>query len=166
MNSLIQKIRNKCGISPQYWPHYPASIRNLTNEEADIYESWLNAEAIDTGISLFEKGAPMKKAYIYLDDIRPFPTHIKEEFLHCAPKSVNAAIRDIELCERNEYKNFILDLDHDLGDYYCDGGDGYKLVEWLIETGRNNSHYEVYCHSANPVGAEHIMGLVDKYWED
>lgn len=107
----------------------------------------------------------MRKAYIYLDDVRPSP-FVGEELWLCTPKSVNAAIRDIELCERNGYKEFILDLDHDLGDYYSEGGDGYELVLWLIETGRNNSKYKVKCHSANPVGYNHIMGLVDRYWED
>ena len=108
----------------------------------------------------------MKKAYIYLDDMRPSPTFVEEEYWLCAPKSVNAAIRDIELCERNGCKDFILDLDHDLGDYYSEGGDGYELVKWLIETGRNTKNYKIFCHSMNPVGRENILALYKRYWKE
>lgn len=109
----------------------------------------------------------MKKAYIYLDDIRPFPfSFVEEDYWVCTPKSVNAAIRDIELCERNGYKDFILDLDHDLGDYYGEGGDGVELVKWLIETGRNTENYKIFCHSMNPVGRENILALYKRYWKE
>ena len=30
-------------------------MRNLTDEEAKIYDSWLNSEAIDTGFNLFDE---------------------------------------------------------------------------------------------------------------
>lgn len=30
-------------------------VRNLTDREADIYDDWLNAEAEDTGITLFSR---------------------------------------------------------------------------------------------------------------
>lgn len=97
--------------------------------------------------------------YIYLDDIRGTPSG----YIHT--KSVNETRHLIENLNNSGYDDFTLDLDHDLGDYADDGGDGYKLVLWLIETERNNSHYIVKCHSANSVGKEHIEGLVERYWE-
>ena len=29
----------------------------------------------------------------------------------------------------------LIDCDHDLGDYAADGGDGIKLLDWLLERG-------------------------------
>lgn len=105
-------------------------------------------------------------AYIWLDDVRPFGGGVQalHDYDCYAVHSVNEAKDIIMSCE-NAHSRFILDLDHDLGDYAKDGGDGYKLVEWLIETGRNTNHYAVQCHSMNPVGREHILGLRNRYWK-
>lgn len=105
-------------------------------------------------------------AYIWLDDVRPFGggIHAVHDYDCYIAHSVNEAKDLITICE-NERTRFIIDIDHDLGDYAKDGGDGYKLVEWLIETGRNTNHYAVQCHSMNPVGKAHILGLRDRYWE-
>ena len=97
--------------------------------------------------------------HIYLDDIREAPSG----YMHT--KSVNETKTLIETLSNTGYNDFTLDLDHDLGAYANDGGDAYKLVLWLIETERNNSHYIIKCHSANPVGKEHIEGLVKRYWK-
>lgn len=104
--------------------------------------------------------------YLWLDDVRPTGAGIYElhNFNCCVAHSVNEAKRIIREAERNGQNRFILELDHDLGDYESDGGDGYKLVEWLIETGRNTNAYRIQCHSANPVGRAHIIGLRDRYW--
>ena len=55
---------------------------------------------------------------IWLDDIRPAP----EGYIWC--KSVNSAKKVIESA-RGVIS--LLDIDHDLGDYAYDGGDGIKL---------------------------------------
>lgn len=108
----------------------------------------------------------MRIAYIWLDDVRPFGGGIQalHDYDCYTVHSVNEAIDIITCCEL-AHEKFILNLDHDLGDYAKDGGDGYKLVEWLIETGRNTNNYQICCHSMNPVGKEHIIGLRDRYWE-
>ena len=36
------------------------------------------------------------------------------------------------------YEIELIDIDHDAGDYACDGGDYIRLLDWLEETGRNN----------------------------
>ena len=54
-----------------------------------------------------------------------------------------------------------LDLDHDLGDYAKDGGDGIELVKWLIETER---FYPISLHTMNPVGRDNMLALIDRYW--
>ena len=101
--------------------------------------------------------------YLWLDDMRPINN--VHDYDCITAHSVNEAKWLIIQAEQNGQTRFLFDLDHDLGDYASDGGDGYKLVEWLIETGRNTSNYIIQCHSMNPVGKEHILGLYKRYWK-
>jgi hypothetical protein len=41
--------------------------------------------------------------------------------------------------------------------------DGTKLVHWMIETG-NWSRFKPEVHSANPVGAARMRGMIERYW--
>lgn len=43
--------------------------------------------------------------------------------------------------------------------------DGTKLVHWMIETG-NWSKFKPEVHSANPVGAARMRGMIDRYWPE
>lgn len=80
---------------------------------------------------------------IWLDDLRPVPQGYE------GAKSVNEAIALIEEAEGRGIEKEVLDLDHDLGDYYSDGGDAIKLLDWLAE---RETFYPVEIHTANPVG--------------
>lgn len=92
---------------------------------------------------------------IWLDDIRPAP----QDFL--AVHSVNEAKMAIVKAEKEGKTEIILDLDHDLGDYAKDGGDGIVLVEWLAETER---YYDIRLHTMNPVGRQNMQAIIDRYW--
>ena len=92
---------------------------------------------------------------IWLDDVRDAP----EGYVHV--HSVNEAKQLIEDCERKGEKIDLLNLDHDLGDYAPDGGDGIKLVDWLAETGRR---YPIKLHTMNPVGRDNMQRIIDRYW--
>lgn len=63
---------------------------------------------------------------IWLDDIREAPNG----YIHV--RSVNNAKLIINQFIERGYE-MELDLDHDLGDYACDGGDAICLVRWLAE---------------------------------
>lgn len=91
---------------------------------------------------------------IWLDDLREAP----EGYILC--RSVNEAKR---LIEENEKLTAIevIDCDHDLGDYYPDGGDGIKLIDWLAERG---TYYPIRLHTMNPVGRENMQRTIDRYW--
>lgn len=91
---------------------------------------------------------------IWLDDLREAP----EGYILCY--SVNEARR---LIEENEKLKIIevIDCDHDLGDYYPDGGDGIKLIDWLAERG---TYYPIRLHTMNPVGRENMQRTIDRYW--
>ncbi len=92
---------------------------------------------------------------IWLDDVRVAP----DGYIHC--KSVNEAILTIEANEENEPIELI-DCDHDLGDYAIDGGDGIKLLDWLLE---RNTKYPIKLHTMNPVGRENMQRMIDRYWK-
>ena len=93
---------------------------------------------------------------IWLDDIRPAPIGFEHTL------SVNATIKLIIQCLDNNIPIELIDIDHDLGDYAEHGGDGYKLILWLIE---NNIYPPINCHSMNPVGKKNIESLVRRYWK-
>ena len=59
----------------------------------------------------------------------------------------------------NEYHIELIDVDHDLGDYAKDGGDGVKLLDWLEETSRN---YPIRIHSQNPVGVANMRRIIQR----
>lgn len=103
-----------------------------------------------------------------MDDLRPAP----EGYVWC--KSVNEA-NDVIICAENK-RRFVcldgkvvslprpwhielLDLDHDLGDYAADGGDGIRLLDWLEETGRD---YPIRIHSANAVGVANMRRIIQR----
>ncbi len=93
---------------------------------------------------------------IWLDDLRPVPEGYE------GVKSVNEAIALIEEAERDGIEIEVLDLDHDLGDYYSEGGDGIKLLDWLAE---RETYYPIEIHTSNPVGRANMERLIARYWE-
>ena len=94
---------------------------------------------------------------IWLDDVRPAP----DGYVLCL--SVNEAKRAVEEAERTGEAVEILDLDHDLGDYFPDGGDGIKLLDWLCERG---TFYPIALHTANPVGRDNMLRLIRRHWKE
>lgn len=89
---------------------------------------------------------------IWLDDIRKAP----EGYVWC--HSVNEAKNVIETSQ--EEIEFI-DCDHDLGDYASDGGDGIKLLDYLVET---ENFIPIRLHTANIVGRMNMLRTINRYW--
>lgn len=98
----------------------------------------------------------MRVIKIWLDDVRPAP-----DKTWWAVKSVNQAKIVICAAEDMEDTTIQLSLDHDLGQWAKDGGDGIKLLDWMAETKR---FYPVELHTQNPVGRENMQRLIDRYW--
>lgn len=95
---------------------------------------------------------------IWIDDMRSPPDwETTHEGWHWAT-SVNKAISAIEYFEE-WFKVELIDIDHDAGDYFNDGGDYIKVLDWLEETGRN---YPIRIHSMNPVGRENMRRIIQK----
>ena len=58
-----------------------------------------------------------------------------------------------------------ISFDHDLGDNSLTG---YDVAKWLVEADLDgiiliNKDFPYYVHSANPIGAANIRGLLDSY---
>lgn len=103
----------------------------------------------------------------YLDDVRETPIGYMRFY------SVNSLFNFIssKIKAMGSYSNdkliFHLDLDHDLGDFYADGGDGINLIKKLIENGYNelkNVEFYFFLHTMNPVGKENMKALIDRYF--
>lgn len=98
---------------------------------------------------------------IWVDDIRPAPLGYR------IARSVNEAKELIDSYEwmkivsggRHYYNIDLIDLDHDAGDYACDGGDYINILNWLEETGRS---YPIRIHSMNPVGVENMRRIIER----
>lgn len=99
---------------------------------------------------------------IWIDDIRPIPN---KDYLWA--KSTNEAILLIEKCENAirekgetpNNQNIILDLDHDAGDFYKEGGDYIRVLDWLEATNRS---YAISLHTMNSVGRRNMMNIIRK----
>lgn len=90
---------------------------------------------------------------LWLDDVRPTPEGwVRAHSVNEAIRLVAGAPQDFEECS----------LDHDLGDYAHDGGDGVKFVDWM---GEHNiwPRGQVAVHSANPVGRDNMRRSIDAY---
>ena len=94
---------------------------------------------------------------IWMDDVRPAP----DGYIHC--RSVNEAKAAIRFYERNFSGDTILiNLDHDSGDYFNDGGDYIKILDWLEEEDIVDTGYFFHLHTMNPVGAKNMRQIIEK----
>ena len=77
--------------------------------------------------------------------------------------SVNEAIKLIEEAKKRGEEIELIDLDHDLGDYAKDGGDGIKLLDYLAE---HEEFYPVSFHTSNMTGRRNMMNTVNRHWPE
>jgi hypothetical protein len=57
------------------------------------------------------------------------------------------------------YEIELIDIDHDAGDFFQDGGDYIKILDWMEVTNRN---YPIHIHSMNPVGIENMRRIIQR----
>lgn len=88
---------------------------------------------------------------LWLDDLRPAPTGWTWVM------SVHEAIRALQAGQVVHAS-----LDHDLGDYAADGGDGTRLTDWMAEHSTWPSA-GVRVHSANIPAAQVMLRTIDRY---
>ena len=99
---------------------------------------------------------------LWIDDIRPAP----EGYVWC--KSVNetksyiirALIGWLRLNKEIQYPIEILDIDHDSGEFYQDGGDYIEILKWFEKT--QTPCPPIHIHSMNPVGVENMRAIIER----
>lgn len=91
---------------------------------------------------------------IWLDDLRPAPNG------YVWVRSVNETIAMIEKAEAAGEEVELLNLDHDLGDYYLEGGDAIKVLDYLVE---RQIFYPTHIHTANLVGRANMERVINRY---
>ena len=101
---------------------------------------------------------------LWVDDVRSMP-----EDYNVHLQSTNEVINFLAFFEDDDDKRFLLDLDHDAGDFRNKGGDYIKILDWIEATDYliNHPHKIIFSiHSANPVGRENMMRIINKNdWE-
>lgn len=90
---------------------------------------------------------------IWLDDERPRP---ESDWVHC--HSVNEVLTLLSYTPMDAVE---ISLDHDLGEYFEQGGDGYQVVLWMAREDKWPATVNV--HSANTVARERMLGVIDRY---
>lgn len=100
---------------------------------------------------------------IWIDDIRPAPTgwlhiHSVNEFLKLWDENPNIDL-DID----------IISFDHDAGDYFRDGGDYIKCLDYMdymfneyFKDHGWNYNIKYHIHSANPIGVTRMRQIIKK----
>lgn len=94
---------------------------------------------------------------LFLDDDRPTPS---PEWVRAY--SVNEAIKFIMIAESIGVPFEYASLDNDLGEYFLDGGDGHKLVEWMAECDIWPLE-GIEIHSGNSVERPKMLATIDRY---
>lgn len=102
----------------------------------------------------------MVTLYIWVDDIRPKPEDYDLWF-----ESVWEFIRNFGI-NCSGYWNYVIDLDHDAGDYERFGGDYYNILKWLEWYYANDDFVRERItfkfHTANPVGKQNMINICER----
>lgn len=93
----------------------------------------------------------MEKIKIWVDDLRPVPAG------YIGFKTVDETIDFLSKSDTSLVE--VLDLDHDAGDYYSQGGDYIRILDWLEFEGIS---IPISIHSGNPVGIKNMWKIIQK----
>lgn len=97
--------------------------------------------------------------YLWVDDLRE-PPKTGNNWLWA--RSVNEAKTAIMSYEHQYQVDFIhIDLDHDAGDYACDGGDYIEVLKWLERKQLPDTGYTFHLHTMNIVGRDNMRAIIN-----
>lgn len=106
---------------------------------------------------------------LWIDDIRPAPEgYIWVKSVNEAKNIISAEntlfrklvteARDTSKLPKELFDRWLIDLDHDAGEYTNDGGDYIKLLDWIEWLGAD--YIDFHIHSQNPVGIENMRRII------
>ena len=106
----------------------------------------------------------MRTILLWLDDVREpndFWHNVFPSTLWC--KSVNEAKAVYDFLHNDPDTQFIIDLDHDAGDYASEGGDYIKFLDWFEEEYPEDFPKIIWhIHSMNPVGIANMRQILER----
>lgn len=95
--------------------------------------------------------------YIWLKSVNEAKRYIStNEGLRLSVKDATDKGR-VEFEEQEKIE--IIDIDHDAGEYYKDGGDYINVLNWFEENGYN---FPIHIHSMNSVGVENMRRIIQR----
>lgn len=106
---------------------------------------------------------------IWVDDERPMPKGYDFHFKSVWETLLNygAAVQHRRIFECST-QEVLLDIDHDSGEYYTEGGDYINILKALSDPKRldetivmEGDTIKVHFHSANPVGVKNMRSIVE-----
>ena len=101
---------------------------------------------------------------LYLDDIR-VPAHVGSGFKNTTGWLLARTYDEAVSIVMDKGCPVYISFDHDLGDE--NAKTGYDFAKWLVEQDLDHGilpdNFDFNVHSANPVGAANITGLLDSY---
>ena len=108
----------------------------------------------------------MTQFKLWIDDMREPPenepryTFDNSGWLWC--RSTKEAITAIRMYDRSfNAETILIDLDHDSGTYYNEGGDYINILNWLEASGMVDTGYFFHIHSMNPVGVQNMRAIIE-----
>ena len=97
--------------------------------------------------------------YLWVDDLRE-PPKTGNNVLWA--RSVSEGKTAIMFDERQYQVDVMhIDLDHDAGDYACDGGDYIEVLKWLEQHQLPDTGYTFHLHTMNPVGRDNMRAIIN-----
>jgi hypothetical protein len=99
---------------------------------------------------------------LWIDDVRPAPKgyvwckSVKE----AKKKIIGCLIIGIMLKQKPPCPLELMDMDHDAGDYYNDGGDFIEILKWFEKT--KTPCPPIHIHSMNPVGVQNMRAIIKR----
>ena len=102
---------------------------------------------------------------LWIDDVRPAPDgYVWVKSVNEAKKKIINAYTIYAIMSHKD-PNFplpfeILDLDHDSGDFYADGGDYIEILKWFEKT--QTPCPPIHIHSMNVVGVQNMRAIIQR----
>lgn len=99
---------------------------------------------------------------LWIDDLRPAPPGYIH--LHSVDEAIDYILQVEYALDEYDFPPAdlwieVIDMDHDAGEYYKDGGDYIEVLKWME---RENISWPIKIHSMNPVGVANMRAIIKK----
>lgn len=112
----------------------------------------------------------MAQLKLWIDDERrPDESYYWNHSVNEAKEYINSYIHGKDFMKTHEnakdvmevYDTILINLDHDAGDYFKDGGDYIEILNWLERMELVDDSFSFHIHSMNPVGVQNMKTIIE-----